>query len=135
MPVTTYRVVIADDSARLRDLLRDQLEAIEGVQVTGCAADGAEAIDLVRRLRPDLLVLDVRMPRASGFRVMEELRDSRELPTVVVCTNYPFPEYEARARALGATHFVDKGKDLARVPDLITVLAADARRGRSDAGE
>ena len=106
-----YKIVIADDSARLRDRLRESLDAIDGIQVTGCATDGEEAIALVRQLKPDALVLDVRMPRASGFRVMEELRESNELPVVIVCTNHPFPEYKARAMALGATHFVDKGKD------------------------
>ncbi|MCL4214500.1 MAG: response regulator [Gemmatimonadales bacterium] len=134
MPVAPFSVVIADDSARLRDLLRQTIEALPGVQVTGCAADGAEALDVVRRLKPDALVLDVRMPRASGFRVMEELRDSEELPAVIVCTNYAFPEYQARAMALGAAHFVDKGKDLGLVPGLIQHLVDTAPRRRPDAG-
>lgn len=132
MPFTPFKVVIADDSARLRDMMRATLETLAGVQVTGCAADGAEALEVVRRLKPDALILDVRMPRASGFRVMEDLRASEELPTVIVCTNYPFPEYRARAMALGATHFVDKGKDLGLVPGLIQELADDARRRGPD---
>ena len=132
MHSTPFKVVIADDSARLRDHLRESLDALEGIQVTGCATDGEEALALVRQLKPDALVLDVRMPRASGFRVMEELRESNELPVVIVCTNHPFPEYKARAMALGATHFVDKGKDLGLVPDLVRGLAANIQRGRPD---
>lgn len=72
--VDPLTVVIADDSALYRQMLHNVLRRIEGVEVVGMAADGREAIECVRRLRPDALTLDVHMPVLDGISVLRQLR-------------------------------------------------------------
>ena len=77
---------------------------------------------MVRELSPDLLILDIRMPRRGGFEVLEQVRAERPATRAIVCTNYPYEQYRDRAMELGALHFVDKGKDLATIRGLVTAL-------------
>jgi len=82
----TVRVVIADDHPILREGLRRLLEDEGGFQVVGQAADGAEAVRLARELQPDVLLLDLAMPRVSGLEVLRELAASASGPRVLVLT-------------------------------------------------
>jgi DNA-binding NarL/FixJ family response regulator len=80
------RLVIADDQALVRAGLRGLLELAGDFAVVAEAADGAQAIELTERLRPDLLLLDVRMPAASGIEVLRELRRLAALPPTLLST-------------------------------------------------
>src|ERR1700736_1623832 len=82
MTVKPYRVLVADDHAVVRRGLRVLLEAQPGVQVCGEASTGREAIDCVRKEKPDLLILDLTMPDMNGLEVMRDCH--RELPSTDV---------------------------------------------------
>lgn len=77
------RVLVIDDSALYRQMLQNLLRRIPGVEVVGTANDGQEALDLVERLRPDLVTLDVQMPNMDGLAFLRALR-ARKLPVGVV---------------------------------------------------
>jgi two-component system, chemotaxis family, protein-glutamate methylesterase/glutaminase len=78
------RVVLADDSATARQLLRAVLEQDDDIRVVAEAQDGREAIDLVERERPDLVVMDVHMPRADGLRATKEIMMRAPTPILIV---------------------------------------------------
>ncbi|MFF9204667.1 response regulator [Streptomyces sp. NPDC014986] len=91
MPGAAGRVLVVDDNKVIRQLIRVNLE-LEGIEVV-TAADGAECLEVVHQVRPDLITLDVVMPRLDGLRTAARLRDdprTRDLPLVVVsaCTQY-----------------------------------------------
>ena len=81
------KAVIVDDEALARDAIRLRLKGEPDIEVVGEAADGADAVDLLRRIHPDLLFLDVQMPVMNGFEVIERV-PSDQLPIVVFVTAY-----------------------------------------------
>lgn len=99
-------VVIAEDEALIRLDLREMLEE-EGYRVVGEAGDGEQAVDLVERLRPDLVLLDVRMPVMDGITAAERIVASR-ICAVVMVTAYSQREQVERARDAGAMAYVVK---------------------------
>jgi DNA-binding NarL/FixJ family response regulator len=78
----TVRVVVADDEHDVCLMLRMQLGSQPGIEVVGAAADGSEALELCRELRPDAVVMDLLMPVMNGFQAIEALQ--QELPAVAV---------------------------------------------------
>jgi len=93
------RVLIADDEAVIRLGLRALLEE-KGYKVVGEAADGTRALDLVRRLRPDLVFLDVKMPGTDGLQAAEALLANRAVP-VIILTAYADREFVEKAKEAG----------------------------------
>src|SRR6476659_4230162 len=100
------RVVIAEDEALIRLDLREMLEE-EGYQVVAEAADGESAVALVLEHRPDLAVLDVKMPRLDGITAAEQIAAARAAP-VVMLTAFSQRELGERARAAGAMAYLVK---------------------------
>lgn len=103
---TPRRVVIAEDEALIRLDLAEML-ADEGYDVVGQAGDGEEAVRLVEELRPDLVVLDVKMPKLDGISAAERIADQRIAP-VVILTAFSQRELVERARDAGAMAYLVK---------------------------
>ena len=112
-------VFLADDSALIRERLPDMLAEITGVEVIGQAADGIEAINSVRELKPDVVVLDIRMPGKNSMEVLQELKKFEPAPCVIILSNYPYPQYRKKCLDMGADYFFDKSTDFDR---LFTVI-------------
>jgi DNA-binding NarL/FixJ family response regulator len=105
------RVLVADDEAMIRAGVRAILAADPGVEVVGEAADGRQAVELARRHRPDVALLDIRMPGADGMTALAELRAAVPDTAVIMLTTFGQDEYIARALDLGAAGFLLKASD------------------------
>lgn len=103
---TRWRIVIADDESLIRLDLREMLTHL-GYEVIGEAGDGRTAVELARRLRPDLLVMDIRMPELDGISAAEQLTNEKIAPVVLV-TAYSDQELVERAREAGVVGYVVK---------------------------
>jgi two-component system chemotaxis response regulator CheB len=101
------RVLVVDDSAYNRRTLAEMLSTLPGVEVAGKAGDGDEALRLVAELEPDLLTLDLEMPRMDGFTLLRLLMAKRPTPVIVV-SGYSAKENVFRALELGALDFIAK---------------------------
>jgi DNA-binding NarL/FixJ family response regulator len=103
------RVVIADDQALVRAGFRMILEADPGIQVVGEAADGASAIEVVRRLQPDVVLMDVRMPVLDGLEATRQILANGEAsPRIIMLTTFDIDEYVYTALRAGASGFLLK---------------------------
>lgn len=115
------RVVIADDHAVLRDGIRALLSLYDDMEVVGEAEDGVEAIEKVSRLRPDVVLMDIAMPRLGGLEAALELRQ-RKIPTkVLVLTQYDNKEYIFHMLKAGASGYILKK---AAGTDLVSAIRA-----------
>jgi RNA polymerase sigma factor (sigma-70 family) len=102
------RVLIADDHALVRAGIRALVERIDGVVVVGEAGKGSEALELVRQLRPDLLLLDITMPDGNGFDVLDQITKKHPEIRVIVLTVHEAGEYAIRALREGAAGYLPK---------------------------
>jgi len=100
------RVLLVDDEAPARSLLREYLGAHEGVEVIGESANGFEAVKAITEQRPDLVFLDVQMPKLDGFEVLELVAPEPGAPAVIFCTAYD--EYALRAFEVHAVDYLLK---------------------------
>jgi DNA-binding NarL/FixJ family response regulator len=120
------RVVLADDQALLRAGLRVLLDAEDDLEVVGEANDGAEAIEVVRRLRPDVVVMDIRMPELDGLAATRAIIADPELGEVhiVVLTTFDHDEYVFEAIRAGATGFLLKDAEPTELLRAVRLAAA-----------
>jgi two-component system chemotaxis response regulator CheB len=104
------RVLVVDDSAFVRRALSRILGAAEDIEVVGAARDGLEAVELASRLRPDVVTLDVLMPRMGGLEALERLMAERPVPVLLVSSlTHEGADVTLRGLELGALDFIDKG--------------------------
>jgi DNA-binding NarL/FixJ family response regulator len=115
------RVVIADDHGIVRSGLRMLLERQPDVEVVGEASDGAEARDLVIRARPDLAILDVKMPKLTGLQATREIKEQAPEVAVLILSMYDDERYLFEALKAGASGYVLKAQADA---DLVAAVRA-----------
>jgi len=101
-------VLIVDDDALVRAGLALILGGADDVEVVGEAADGQEAVALALKHRPDVVLMDIRMPNLNGLEATERLQSQAEPPQVIVLTTFAADDYVVRALAAGASGFLLK---------------------------
>lgn len=118
------RVVLVEDSALLVQRISELVEDLPNVRLVGTAGTEAEALRLLEGDGVDVVILDLQLHAGSGFGVLRALqRRSRAAPTVIVFTNFAIGAYRETAIALGASHFLDKSRDYARLPAVLQELS------------
>ncbi|OKH94840.1 response regulator [Streptomyces uncialis] len=120
------RVIVADDQAVVRAGIAAVLDAEPGLTVVGEAADGDGAVDLTLRLRPDVVLMDVRMPGLDGLAATARLTRRAPASRVLVLTTFDLDEYVYAALRAGAAGFLLKDAEPERVADAIRVIAGGA---------
>jgi len=105
---TPARILIADDHELVRDGFRRMLGYEEDLEVVGEARDGREAVELCRRLDPDLVLMDVRMPKMDGLEATRAIKAEQPSVSVLVVTTYDNPDYLLEAIKAGAAGYVLK---------------------------
>ncbi|WP_327370999.1 response regulator transcription factor [Streptomyces sp. NBC_01217] len=118
------RLLIVDDDPLVRAGLALMLGGADDIDVVGEGADGSEVADLVDRLRPDVVLMDIRMPTVDGLTAAEELRARPEAPEVIVLTTFHADEQVLRAIRAGAAGFVLKDTPPAEIVDSVRRVAA-----------
>jgi DNA-binding NarL/FixJ family response regulator len=105
----TIRVVLADDHVFVRDGIKSLLENEANIEVVGEATDGVEALKTVEITKPDLLILDIRMPNMTGIEVVEKLRNQNNPVKIVMLSMHESEEYVLKSIKAGADGYLLKG--------------------------
>ncbi|NPV10129.1 MAG: response regulator transcription factor [Anaerolineae bacterium] len=117
------RVVLADDHAVVRRGIREFLETEAGIEVVGEASDGQEAQEMIEALRPDVAVLDVRMPKATGIEVTRHIREKRLNVGVLILTAYDDDPFVMAALQAGANGYVLKTAEAEEITRAVRAVA------------
>jgi DNA-binding NarL/FixJ family response regulator len=112
-------VFIVDDSPVVRDRLSRIIAELDGVTIAGQADIAFEAINEIRRLHPDYVVLDISMPGGSGMYVLETIKREQPAPVIIMLTNFDHDPYRKKCLQLGADHFFDKTAEFEKVLDVL----------------
>jgi DNA-binding NarL/FixJ family response regulator len=125
--MTPYQVMLADDHALFRSGVKRILEEIPGVEVVGEAPDGMQLLALLKESTPDLVILDISMPKLRGLEIIQEIKTSYPQVQILMLTMHKNPEYLSYALGAGAAGFLLKED---ADPELLEAVAA-IRRGKT----
>ncbi len=106
---STIRVVLADDHVFVRDGIKSLLENEANIEVVGEAIDGADALEVVAETKPDLLIVDIRMPNLTGIEVVEKLRSEKNTVKIIMLSMHESEEYVLKSIKAGADGYLLKG--------------------------
>jgi DNA-binding NarL/FixJ family response regulator len=120
----TITILVADDEALLRGAFRTMLETEEDLEVVGEAADGRQAIEQARLRKPDVVLMDVRMPRMDGIEATRRLLEHGSGPRVLILTTFDIDEYVYKAMRVGASGFMLKNSPPDQLAAAIRTVAA-----------
>ncbi|REE64227.1 LuxR family two component transcriptional regulator [Streptomyces sp. 3212.3] len=122
--MTAIRLLLVDDDPLVRAGLSFMMGGADDIEIVGEAADGSEVGQLVARTRPDVVLMDIRMPTVDGLAATELLRSRPDAPQVVVLTTFHADEQVLRALRAGAAGFVLKDTPPAEILDAVRRVAA-----------
>jgi DNA-binding NarL/FixJ family response regulator len=117
------RVCVVDDQTLVRQGIRSLLELVNDIEVVAEATDGEEALAAIRDSHPDVVLLDVRMPRKTGLDVLQALRESNELPPTIILTTFDDQTVVLEGIRRGAKGFLLKDVSLEQLVNAIRTLA------------
>ena len=117
-------VLVVDDHRSFAEMLSAALDGVPGLRCVGTASSAAEGIALARRLQPDIVVMDIQMPREDGLAATARLREVLPDAVVAVVTAHTSPEWVSRAAQAGASAFVPKNGSLQEMIAILTSVQA-----------
>jgi DNA-binding NarL/FixJ family response regulator len=126
------RVLIADEHVTFREFLKSFLFRIPGFQVAGEASDGVEAVELVAQLKPDLVLMDIDMPRMDGLEAARRIKARYDGTSVILLSAVADEAHRQAAHRSGADAFLPKN---ARMGHALGKFVARSRKGRGAVGD
>ena len=119
------KIFIADDSLIVCARLLSIFNEIENIQIVGHANNGADAIEAIKRLNPDVVILDIQMPKGNGIHVLQQSKMHSPGSIFIVLTNYPFAEVKHQSLNAGADYFYDKSTDIEKMIETVRTLSGN----------
>ena len=115
----TENILIIDDSEVIRNRLYYILSEIDNINVIEQASNTTEGYEIYQKLKPDIIILDIRLPDESGIKLLKKIKQEDPASTIAILTNYPYAAYQKRCMELGADYFFDKSTEFSKIKDII----------------
>jgi DNA-binding NarL/FixJ family response regulator len=119
----TVRVLLVDDSTIVRERLKAMISEVPKVETISQAKDQVEAMELLNKLNPEVVVLDIQMPGGSGIDLLRKLKKRKQPPLAIVLTNLSDSQYRKKCMDAGADFFFDKSSDFNKVNEVLRQLS------------
>ena len=116
------RILIADDSSLIISRIQEALSVFEDLEIVGIASDGLVALEKAKSLKPDLAILDLKMPGLNGIQVIREIRKEDQKMVIMILTYFLTDDYRNKAVESGANYVYSKVDDFEKVPDTVGQL-------------
>ena len=121
------RIFIADDSSAILNRLVKMVSQIHNAKVVGLASDGEDAITSILKLKPDLVILDLRMSKVNGFDVIRNIKKNNLSTTVLVLTSFATSQHRELCKQLGVEYFFDKTTEFEQAIEIIERLTSQTK--------
>ncbi len=116
------KLIIVDDSELLRTRLKTIIASVSNINIVAEASNSIEGLQLIKQFKPDILLLDIRMPGINGLEILANVRKVNKKMKVVILTNYPNEQYKTSALKIGADYFLNKSTEFDQIPAILTEL-------------
>lgn len=113
------KVLIVEDSEIIQQRLLDRLAPFTGLEVIGLVEHATEAEECIRTLKPDVVILDIRLRSGNGIDVLERIKEDSVRPIIIVITNFSHPQYREKCLEAGADFFFDKSSEFEKITKVI----------------
>jgi DNA-binding NarL/FixJ family response regulator len=120
------KVFVVDDSHLVRERIIEMISELQGVEISGQAERAKEAVASIQKLKPDVVVLDIRLPGGNGIEVLKEIKKDKSAPIIIILTNYPYPQYKKKCKEAGADFFFDKSTEFHKIIQVLKKLIQES---------
>ena len=118
------KVLIADDSQLILDRLQEMLSDFSGAEVVAAIKNGFDSLELIKSLNPDLVIIDINMPKLTGLQVLEAIKKENSKAIFIILTFYASKYFREKAISLGADYFFSKVDNFEKVSTVVSNLLA-----------
>lgn len=124
------KVFIVEDSPMMRARIMELCATVERAEIVGSAETAQDAIDRIHTLKPDVVVLDIRLQTGNGFDVLRAVKANRQSPVVLVLTAFNSPKYREASLNLGADYFFHKTTEFEKIAATLTTLSDAGKKNK-----
>jgi DNA-binding NarL/FixJ family response regulator len=127
-PAEALRLLIVDDAPSVRESLECLCKMIPSLKIIGKAGDGVDGLEAIRQYKPDVVTLDIAMPRMNGIEVLKAVREEKHTCKVIMLSCCLEQFYKDQCARLGADYVFDKLSEMEKVIQLLRAMAEDVRK-------
>ncbi len=119
------KILIADDSQLILERLQEMLSDFKGAEIVAALKNGLDSLELIKSLNPDLVIIDINMPKLTGLQVLEAIKKENSKAIFIILTFYASKYFREKAISLGADYFFSKVDDFEKVSIVVSSLLAN----------